>query len=636
MNAGGAPMPRLDAAPMGPAQADPRPRIALRVGITGHRDISRRYGDNYPAIEAQLAAALATIRSAAEAIAAADRGRGAYRDAPPLLRMISPLAEGADRIAAEIASRLGYRLLAPLPFAQAEYENDFDDESKAEFRRLLARAEAEEGVIALDGGRGTPTGDQSYDAVGRFVTRGADIMIAIWERGRWGGMGGTGDIVAFALRSGVPVLWIPPDAPAGMRLLVERDALELPAPPTSDALAELKAHAAALLEPPPLAAEGEAPPGGGWHGLAERWRRLPFRAGPPLRQFYDERPRISKGPMLAFDRFRRLLAFPQRKQHRLATVSAPSAVRVPLTPAQLEKIAAYERIRDRVGDLALFYSHCHRSTFLALFGLGAAALCSAGLAIVWGLPFVLLELASLGAVGWLVAMDRARRWHDRWIDYRILAELMRQMAYLVLLGRTFPIKRAAILSSHGARTVRRQDWVLWYFSAVVREVGVPAARFEPDYLRGVRERFVDGLLAEQIEYHLVNGRRAGTIARRLGAVGLLCFAGSVLAALVKIAILSVHGTYGVEWLGVLGVTLPALSAAAFALRAQAEFEIVAKNSEHLHRRLDESAGRLRRLALGGPLSSAHLADGIYGAGAAMIADVEDWVALFDVKTAELS
>ena len=636
MNAGGAPMPRRDAASTGPSAADPRPRIALRVGITGHRDISRRYRDNYGAIEAQLAAALVAVRAAAEEVAAADRGRGAYRNEPPLLRMISPLAEGADRLAADIASRLGYRLLAPLPFAQAEYENDFDEESKAEFRRFLVRAEAEEGVITLDGGRGTPTGDQSYDAVGRFVTRGADVMIAVWERNRWGGLGGTGDIVAFALRSGVPVLWIPPDAPAAMRLLVERDALELPAPPTSDALAELKAQMAALLEPPLLAAEGVAAPRSGWQGVVERWRRLPFRAGPPLRQFYDERSRISKGPMLAFDRFRRLLAFPQHKQHRPASAPAPSSGRETLMPAQFEKIAAYERIRDRVGDLALYYSHCHRSTFLALFGLGAAALCSAGLAIVWGLPFVLLELASLGAVGWLVAMDRARRWHDRWIDYRILAELMRQMAYLVLLGRTLPIKRAAILSSHGARTVRRQDWVLWYFSAVVREVGIPAARYEPHYLSAVRERFVDGLLAEQIEYHLANGRRAGTIARRLGAVGLLCFGGSVLAALAKIAILSAHGAFAVEWLGVLGVALPALSAAAFALRAQAEFEIVAKNSEHLHRRLDESADRLRRLALGGPLSAAHLADGIYGAGAAMIADVEDWVALFDVKTAELS
>ncbi|HYC15281.1 MAG TPA: hypothetical protein VEC75_13600, partial [Stellaceae bacterium] len=282
------------------AGLDPRPRIAVRVGITGHRDVGGRYGENAAAIESQIAAALAAIRDAAQAAAEASRGSRAYRDEPPLLRMISPLAEGADRIAAEIASRLGYRLLAPLPFSQAEYERDFEtEESKAEFRRLLARADAEEGTIALDGGRGAPTGDQSYYAVGRFVVRSADILIAVWQRDRWGGLGGTGDIVAFALRAGVPVLWIPADAPAAMRLLVERDALELPAQPEADALADLRDRAQALLEPPLPLAEQDATPIAGWRGFRDRWRRLPYREGSPLQQFYDERPRPSKGIMLA-------------------------------------------------------------------------------------------------------------------------------------------------------------------------------------------------------------------------------------------------------------------------------------------------------------------------------------------------
>ncbi len=34
----------------------------------------------------------------------------------PALRLISPLAEGSDRIAAECALRLGYELQCPLPF----------------------------------------------------------------------------------------------------------------------------------------------------------------------------------------------------------------------------------------------------------------------------------------------------------------------------------------------------------------------------------------------------------------------------------------------------------------------------------------------------------------------------------------
>ena len=628
------------------AGLDPRPRIAVRVGVTGHRDIADRYCENAAAIESQIAAALAAIRDAVQAAAKASRGSRAYREEPPVLRMISPLAEGADRLAAEIASRLGYRLLAPLPFAQSEYERDFEtEESKNEFRRLLARADAEEGTIALDGGRGAPTGDQSYYAVGRFVVRSADVMIAVWQRDRWGGLGGTGDVVAFALAAGVPVLWIPADAPGAMRLLAERDALELPAQPEADALADLRDRVEALLEPPRLLAEHEEVPAPGWRGLGDRWRRLPYRAGSPLQQFYDEQPRPSKGIMLAFERFRGLFALPQRGRQHRATVAPPYVVRQVLTPPQLEKIAAYERIRDRADVLALFYSHCHRSTYLALFTLGAAALTCAGLAFAVepGWPFVVLEIASLATIGGLVAMDRVRRWHDRWIDYRILAELMRQMAYLVLLGRTLPINRAAILSTHGARTARRQDWVLWYFSAVVREVGVPAARCEAEYLHSVRARFVNGLLAEQIAFHELNARRAGTVAARLGTLGLLCFAGTFLAALTKIALIVLAGPEAagavhpvIEGLGVLGVALPALSAAAFALRAQAEFEIVAKNSKRLRRRLRGIKERLSHLPLTGPLSAERLVDEMNGAGALMIADVEDWVALFDVKTVELS
>ena len=629
------------------AGPDPRPRIAIRVGITGHRDIFTAYAENGAAIRSQIAVALAAIRDAANAVAAVNRESRAYREEPPLLRMISPLAEGADRLAAEEASRLGYRLLAPLPFAQPEYEKDFEtEESKTEFRRLLARADAEEGTIALDGGRGKATGDQSYYAVGRFVVRSADVVIAVWQRDRPAGLGGTADIVTFALRTGVPVLWIPADAPAAMRLLVERDALELPMPSTADALDDLADHLKALLEPPAALPEDETVAVGIWRGLRGRLRRLPYQAGSPLQQFYDERVRPSKGPMLAFERFRRLFTLPRGGSQRHAAVAPSYTVRQALTPPQLEKIAAYERIRDRADAVALFYSHCHRSTFLALFVLGAAALTCAGLAFAVdpGWPFVLLEIASLAAIGGLVAMDRIRRWHDRWIDYRILAELMRQMAYLVLLGRTLPINRAAILSTHGARTARRQDWVLWYFSAAVREIGVPAARYEAEYLRSVRGRYVDGLLAEQIEFHELNASRAGTVARRLGTLGLLCFAGTFLAALTKIALLVFAADQSagsvahraIEALAVLGVALPALSAAAFALRAQAEFEIVAKNSERLHRRLRQIAERLSHLPLAGPLSTERLVEEIYGAGAMMIADVEDWVALFDVKTVELS
>src|SRR5207245_202586 len=96
----------------------------------------------------------------------------------PLLRLISPLADGADRLVAEEGLRLGYRLEAALPFAQAEYEQDFDPPSREQFHALLAETMADPPVaparmLALDGSRGG-LADASYEAVGRLVVRNCD------------------------------------------------------------------------------------------------------------------------------------------------------------------------------------------------------------------------------------------------------------------------------------------------------------------------------------------------------------------------------------------------------------------------------------------------------------------------------
>jgi hypothetical protein len=63
-----------------------------------------------------------------------------YSSTPIVL--LSPLAEGADRLVAEVALEVGARLVVPLPMPQHLYEEDFrSPESLAEFRCLLERAE---------------------------------------------------------------------------------------------------------------------------------------------------------------------------------------------------------------------------------------------------------------------------------------------------------------------------------------------------------------------------------------------------------------------------------------------------------------------------------------------------------------
>src|SRR5512135_247682 len=97
----------------GAADRDPLPLI---LGITGHRDLRPEDGAD---LEARVRAILEDLRKR-------------YRDTP--LVLLSPLAEGADRLAARVALDCGTRLIVPLPMSQDLYETDFETPaSRADF-----------------------------------------------------------------------------------------------------------------------------------------------------------------------------------------------------------------------------------------------------------------------------------------------------------------------------------------------------------------------------------------------------------------------------------------------------------------------------------------------------------------------
>ncbi len=121
-------------------------RIPLVFGVSGHRDL-------LPADLPKLHGHLQQIFS---------RFRAAYPSTP--FKLITPLAEGADRLAAEVALEGEVGLLVPLPMRQREYERDFATEaSLSEFRALL-----EEGRFSL----GDSKCPQSYRQGSRQAVRG--------------------------------------------------------------------------------------------------------------------------------------------------------------------------------------------------------------------------------------------------------------------------------------------------------------------------------------------------------------------------------------------------------------------------------------------------------------------------------
>jgi uncharacterized membrane protein len=163
-----------------------RVQVPLVFGVTGHRDLQ---AEDIPGLEKKVREVLLEFR-------------GRYPSSPFVL--LSPLAEGADRLVARIAmsAGIGARLVAPLPMPQALYETDFaSPDSLAEFRELLAKAshtfEIPCSADVFTVRRPGPARDRQYEEVGKYIARESQILIALWDGKQSSKVGGTAAIVKF-------------------------------------------------------------------------------------------------------------------------------------------------------------------------------------------------------------------------------------------------------------------------------------------------------------------------------------------------------------------------------------------------------------------------------------------------------
>jgi hypothetical protein len=202
-----------------PEPATPKP-IILNVGVTGHRagaltaPVVRRLRPIVFTVFRQLREATLRLQESEAAFCSSTAAR---------LSLHTPLATGADQIAAICARSSGYFVRALLPFEPIEYRKDFaPGEELDTFEQALAAADE---IVALPGHRCDLQG--AYVLVGESLVRTADIMIAIWDGEEGRGPGGTAHVVELALQSSVPVIHIdidPGSDEVRIRALVDGDA----------------------------------------------------------------------------------------------------------------------------------------------------------------------------------------------------------------------------------------------------------------------------------------------------------------------------------------------------------------------------------------------------------------------------
>lgn len=202
----------------------------LTVGVTGHRP--NRLADADPEL----------LRDRVRSVLGFLHGLRP-EEAPPTL--MTGLAEGADRIAAQEAMELGFRVDAVLPFVRADYEKDFaGPASLEEFGRLLARSGE---VHELPGTRRTPEAqDAAYVAVGRFILDRTDVLLAVWDGRRGRGRGGTTQVLLEALQRATPVVWIAAAEPHDALVLLGNE--EIPFLAGGEALKAAVSHRRGALQ----------------------------------------------------------------------------------------------------------------------------------------------------------------------------------------------------------------------------------------------------------------------------------------------------------------------------------------------------------------------------------------------------
>lgn len=636
-----------------PVQTPPRPRLAVRVGVSGHR-INRLLASDSDVAATRLRVHDALVEIQRAALEVRAWYPGVYSATDPLFRIVSPLAEGADQLVAEEAVELGYRLNVLLPFAPGEYKAFFEsptdpsyEHPRTTFDRLMT-LDCVESVQQLDGHWDAARRPAAYMAVGEALLRHSDILVAIWDGLPANGLGGTGDIVRAAQAQEIPVVWVnPTNAGSWTLILPSRRGT------ASSSVEALGAVVRDLLALPP------AEPTGYGHESELS----------PLQEYLSTRPRKSVHGLFNFLVRASALEWPfkprtahdgedfvGRARHEWnAEWSEPSAMPSELSNTLRDHLLVYYAWADGLADQ---FGSLYRNVFSLMYLLAPLAVIGALLAEfgpsitgVEGRGWSWVAIAELVVLAWILWRYRQAsngRYHRRWIDYRSLAEQIRHLVFLWPLGRP---TRTLRFQGESATEAEEFTWIAWYCRAIVREVALCDGVMTPEYLGACRSLLFDRVLPSQIQYHIDNEQRMHSVHHNLHLAARSLFAAAALIAIVHLGGLWYEGRLSLSYmfgqfattrighvpeptfvtLGILSVLFPTVAAAVHGFLSQGDFWNIARRSRRMH----EDLSALRERIADRAATGVELGDAAEDAAASLRDEVLHWRVFVRLKPISL-
>ena len=585
------------------AAGPPSVPFVLAVGVTGHRaEVLPQ--DSVPVLRSRIGEVLRCIEEAGAALLEARRD--CFTGARPRLRFVSPVADGADQIAAEVALERGWELQAILPFDRAAYRTSLANHGARErFDDLLNRTTC---LLELPGDPEHTL--DAYVMTGRATVGHCDVLIAIWDGLPPRGRGGTGEVVQLALTRGTAIVHVPLVSDDETRILWSGF------DPTVLTIAEdesvarpldgdhVDALLCGLLVPPPDKEELRFLR----RFLSERVRRVRARIEYPL--------------LLTAAGVRRLRARDFTSRHAEAQ-TRDEWRRYRAGCAEAHNISApidlLEESYSWADTLATHFAQTYRSGHIFNFLLGGIAVClGLGAFMAPHLKFeeAALELLITLAIILNAIIGTRQEWHRRWLDYRQLAERLRPMRSLKLLGIAAPDPPGTETNPVPKR------WIDWYAGGIWRAMGCPSGAIDRPRAGLLARAIADHEVAPQVGYHERNALQIELLDHRLEQIGMVLFAATVVvtvATLIGIGLGSNFvNTYG-NWFTLVSAGFPALGTAVFGIRFQADFGGDALRSMATASTLGRIDQELRK-----DVTLSRAADLAEQAARIMLADLDEW------------
>ena len=509
-------------------------------------------------------------------------------------------------MAAEAALDLGWELQAVLPFDRTTYRATLaNDAARERFDALLARTTC---LLELPGDP-----DSSLDAyvmTGRATVAHCDVLIAIWDGLPPRGRGGTGEVVQLALTRGTAIIHVPLAPGGDTRILwsafdptvvtvADDPGVARPLDP-----ADVEALLRGLLLPPTDSQEQHCLK----RFLHERLRRFRARIEYPLLL-----TATGVRPFRARDLTSKHAEAQIRDEWRRYRVGCVEAHNITAPFDLLEESYSWA---DR---LATHFAQTYRSGHIFNFVLGGVAVCL-GLAAFMA-PRMKFEEAALELLITLAIILNAviggrNEWHRRWLDYRQLAERLRPMRTLKLLGIAAPDPPGTPTDP----TPRR--WIDWYASGIWRAMGSPSGMIDRACAARLGKAIADHEVEPQVGYHERNSRQIELLDHRLEQMGFVLFAITVLVSIATLAGLvagwSFVNNYG-NWFTLVSAGFPALGTAVFGIRFQGDFGGDAVRSMATADTLRMIDHELRK-----DVSLSRAADLAEQAARIMLSDLDEW------------